>query len=217
MVWLRTNKPPKYDADESYQVNFDTFFDWALTLRNPARQIPEIGDKLNFGIRRHPIGFIAVYLSPRARGLHTLGRTGLARANIYPAGVELQEDIHSHGFDFTAGVAGGMLRNIRHYPDWATKLPEGEGYTGYETSVDTHGQNHTVRATNATISIPQSEVQELEPGAIYSLRPRVDFHSVQAGEAGAVTVFCKTPTYSGQDGLTLILKKPNEDPPPETY
>jgi hypothetical protein len=217
MVWLRKNTPPAYDHRKTYRDNFDEFFHWALDLRNPLRQIPEIGNRLKFGVRRHPIGFIAVYLSPRDEGLRTIGNTGLARANIYPPGSKMKDDIHCHGFEFASGNAKGTLLNTLHYPDWSNKLPDGEGYVGYETSVDLFGQNHTVRATDAVVSIPRSETHVLQVGDTYSLRPRIDFHSVAAGEEGAVTIFCKTPTLSEQDGLTLVLKGPDDAEPPGTY
>ncbi len=217
MTWLHTNSPPVYNEGKPYQDNFGEFFHWALTLKHPMRQIPIIGEELGFGVRHHPLGFMAIYLSRRTSGLHTLGLTGIARANFYPPGVKFAEDIHSHGFDFVSGVAAGVLLHTRHYPDWDTRLAEGEGYIGYETSADAFGQNHTIRATGAVVSIARSEASVLQSGTMYSLKPRVDFHSVEADDSGAVTVFCKTPTYTGQDGQSLMLRKPSEQPPPEVY
>ena len=96
-------------------------------------------------------------------------------------------------------------------------LPDGEGYIGYETSVDAFGNNHTVQASDATVAISRSETYELEDGATYSLRPLIDFHSVYAGDGGAVTLFCKTPTYDGQSGATWVLRKPDQAPTPAVY
>jgi hypothetical protein len=214
---LIRNLPPVYNIDQSYLDNFDRFFDWAVSLNDPFRQIPEMGDNLGFGIRRHPIGFIAVYLSEHPRGLETICLEGVTRANIYPSGSIMKEDIHSHGFDFMSGVAKGTLVNVRHYPDWSASLPDGEGYVGYETSVDALGQNHTIQATNATVAIPRSEKHELQAGDTYTLKPREDFHSVYAGDHGAVTLFSKTTTYEGQDGATLVLRRPDQEATPEVY
>jgi len=180
------------------------------------RQIPTIGEDLGFGVRRHPLGFIAIYLSQQVAGLHTLGRTGTARANFYPPGIKLAEDIHSHGFEFVSGVIGQLL-NTRHHPDWDTKLPDGEGLIGYQTYVDAFGRNHTARVTDAVVSVPTSKTETLYTGAIYSLRPKIEFHSVEAGEDGAITVFCKSPGLVGPDGMTLILRRPEEPAPPEVY
>ena len=217
MSFLHRNTPPVYDHSRSHDENFDKFFDWTCSLKHPFKQVPQIGENLGFGIRRHPIGFIAVYLSERDNGIHNSCLSGIARVNIYPPGVEMKEDIHCHGFDFKSGVANGVLINTSHQPDWGAHATDGEGYIGYETTVDQEGRNHTVQATDATIVIASSKVQELEAGDTYSLRPLVDFHSVYAGEDGAVTVFSKTPTYEGRDGTTLVLRKPDQPPIPDIY
>lgn len=217
MASLIYNLPPEYDNDRTYLDNFDRFFDWACSLQRPFDQIPDVGDRLGFGIRRHPIGFIAVYLSEPSRGIETVGCQGVARVNVYPPGAVMKEDIHSHGFNFKSGVVSGVLMNVRHYPDWSASLPDGEGYVGYETTIDDFGNNHSVQATDATIAINRSEAHELEAGDTYSLRPRVDFHSVHAGDDGAVTFFSKTPTRKGADGKTLVLRRADEEPVPETY
>jgi hypothetical protein len=122
-----------YDNDQGYEDNFKSYFDWATSLRNPMEQIPKIAEKLGFGIRRHPIGFVAVYLSKRDGGIATPTVTGLARVNLYPPGDPMKEDIHCHGFDFRSGVAAGVVLNRRHHPDFSIRLPKGEGYIGYET------------------------------------------------------------------------------------
>lgn len=196
--------------------NFERFFDWGLGLKNPQDQIPEIGRNLGFGVRRHPIGFTVVYLSPPNRGIHTMGLWGAVRADIFPAGVDFQDDIHSHGFDFFSGIIDGELSNTRHYPDWGQADDEGLGYVGYESSVDFAGNNITTQVTDATVVIPHSESEEMAVGDSYTMKPRVDFHSVSA-VGGAVTIFCKTPTYEGQDGLALVLKKPDASAPPTQY
>ncbi len=211
MAFIRRNTPPKYKSHESYKANFPRFLEWALELRNPFKQIPEIGEELNFGIIKHPLGFTAIYLSSRASEMYAVGSSGIARVNIYPRGADVKDDIHSHGYDFESGVAAGALLHTRHFPDFSheARLPDGEGYIGYETRVDPITRiNRLERVTTACISEPSSQIEILNPGDTYSLRPRIDFHSVASEECGAITIFCKTPTYTGQDGDSLVLVKP---------
>jgi hypothetical protein len=93
-------------------------------------------------------------------------------------GVELKDDIHSHGFDFFSGVIAGELTNTRYFPDWKDRVTLGEGLIGYEGRVDIRGNNETVRATDAIIAMPRSEAEELERGQTYTMPPKNHFHAV---------------------------------------
>lgn len=212
-IGFKRSIPPAYNNSQGYEENFARFFDWATSLRRPMSQIPSIAEDLGFGVRRHPIGFVAVYLSERDGGVCTPSVTGIARVNIYPPGDAMKEDIHCHGFDFRSGVAAGILLNTVHHPDFSGAVPDGEGYIGYETRVDALGNNMVTQATDAVIAVPRSELHELSPGDEYSMRAGVDFHSVAAGDQGALTVFCKTPS----DGISLVLKPAADVPPPDLY
>ena len=216
MFSLRTNLPPSYDTRLNVPQNFERFFSWGLELRKPFKTIPEMGERLGFGIRVHPLGFMAVYLSPPSRGLHTMSIWGTARADIFFPGNGLQDDIHSHGFDFVSGIVSGTLLNTRHYPDFSQCAPNGTGFVGYETRTDSEGNNHTTRATDATVVVPEHTTERLTSGDTYTMQPRTDFHSVDSPE-GAITIFCKTPTYSGHDGLALLLRRPESPAPSESY
>lgn len=225
--FVKRNLPPKYSYpdhpgnDATLEANFERFLEWGLSLRNPIKQIPRMADHLGFGSRVHPLGFHVVYLSEKGRGEMTAGISGIVRANLYPPGVEIQDDIHSHGFDFYSGVVQGELTNTRYYPVWGREagyVPDGEGMVGYEGRVDVYGNNQTVRATTATIPVPRSEVHELSPGDSYTMGPKNFFHAVGVEEGvGTATIFCKTPNYGGSDGISLTLKWPDEDPVPESY
>lgn len=215
MFSVKRNLPPEYASDRDIRDNFERFFDWGLGLKNPRDQIPKIGDELGFGVRRHPIGFLVVYLSRPSQGILS-DVWGSVRADIFPVGVEYEDDIHCHGFDFFSGVVAGGLRNTRHYPNWQLQAPDGEGYIGYESSVDLLGVNETIQATDAIVVIERSEAEVLESGDTYTMVPRTDFHSVSTDE-GAVTIFCKTPTYDGHNGLALVLRKPDSEAPPLNY
>lgn len=224
MFNIRTNKPPEYKyfsesvEKTSLEENFERFLEWGLGLRNPVRQIPQIGERLGFGTKVHPIGFVVVYLSEKGRGELTASISGIVRANIYPLGVELRDDIHSHGFDFYSGVIQGELTNTLYFPDWSQRTLEGEGMVGYEGKVDVKGNNKTVLATRACIPTPRSEVNELAKGDTYTMKPKDFFHAVGVGEGiGTATIFCKTPNYGGSDGISLTLRWPDEDPVPTTY
>ena len=225
MFGIRTNNPPEYRGSKhpegylSLEANFERFFEWGLALKNPLKQIPKIGEELGFGARIHPLGFHVVYLSEKGRGEMTPEISGIVRANLYPPGVKIEDDIHSHGFDFYSGVVMGELTNTRYYPEWGVGyLPDGEGMVGYEGRVDIYGNNKTVKATRASIPVPRSEVEVVERGASYTMEPKNSFHavSIESGEA-TVTIFCKTPNYGGSDGISLTLKWPDEDPVPTTY
>ena len=222
---IRTNMPPEYrdlghpQGHLSLEENFEKFFEWGLSLRRPLTKIPGMAERLGFGTKIHPLGFHVVYLSEQGRGEMTPSIRGMVRANIYPPGVELRDDIHSHGFDFYSGVIAGKLTNTRYFPEWGrNRVPEGEGLIGYEGRVDMYGRNQTVRATDAIIATPRSEAEELVRGAIYTIPPKNFFHAVDVPErVGTVTIFCKTPTYSGSDGISLTLRKPVEEPVPANY
>jgi len=216
MINLQKDVPPSYDQESSLETNFDRFFDWGMSLRQPMRQIPEIGERLGIGVKVHPIGFMVIYLSQHNEGLATVAIRGEARADLFPPDVVINEDIHSHGFNFYSGVVSGEIANTRHYPDFNQRSPDSEGYIGYESSVDVFGNNHTVRATDATIVIPTFRTEVLGKGGMYTMAPRIDFHSVSS-EAGAITVFCKTPTFEGSDGQALVLRRPDRPPTPEIY
>ncbi len=209
--------PPAYDHERSLNENFEKFFEWGSSFHNPTHRIPRIAESLGYGLRQHPIGFTVVYLSERDKGVCSPGVTGVARVNIYPPGDAIKEDVHCHPFNFLSGIGAGVLLNTMHYPDFSTALPEGEGYIGYETRVDALGKNHTTQAIDAVVAIPHSEVHELSPGEVYEMRAGVDFHSVAAGPDGALTIFCKTPSGQGNNGLSLVLKPPKEAPPPKSY
>jgi hypothetical protein len=225
--FINRNMPPEYAyphrplglAHASLEVNFERFLEWGMGLRNPLKQIPQIGEKLGFGMKVHPLGFTVVYLSEKGRGEMTPCINGIVRANLYPPGVEIQDDIHSHGFDFHSGVIQGELTNTQYFPVWGSGyLPDGEGMVGYEGRVDVYGNNKTVRATTATIPVPRSEAQELGKGDTYTMKPKNYFHAVSVAEGvGTATIFCKTPNYGGSDGISLTLKWPDEEPVPETY
>jgi hypothetical protein len=223
MATLVTGAPPEYDQRLSHSENFPRFFDWALTLRDPIRQIPEIGEQLGFGVRRHPLGFTAVYLSsssqPADSPFADRSISGLARANIYPGDLSVREDIHCHGFDFESGGVGGVLLNNRFSLDYDDPLPEGEGLIGYQTRVDVWGDiNHVERVTGAVVRATVIRTEEVSPGDSYSLKPRTEFHMVQAADSrGAVTVFCKTTPYQGNAGTSLILVRPGDPPPVAQY
>jgi hypothetical protein len=223
MAELLTGAPPIYDQHASYKTNFPKFFDWACSLEDPRKQIPEIGEQLGFGVRRHPLGFIAVYLSPQSQRPDSpfadMGITGIARANIYPGDVSVKEDIHSHGFDFEAGGVDGTLLNTRFFPDFHNPLSEGEGLIGYETRVGVWGDiNHVEQVTGAVVRATDSTTYEVSPGDTYSLRPRNEFHRVHAADSGGVvTIFCKTTPYQGNAGMSLMLINPGDPPPPARY
>lgn len=210
MVNFRKNLPPKYDDTQEHSDNFSEFFDWATSLKNPTRSIKELVEQRGYEAREHSLGFTVVYLSARHQGPQGGWHSGVARAHLYPNDRLVRDDIHSHGFDFVSGVVAGDLAHTRHYPVFGAPLPDGEGFVGYETSVSIDGTNSVVQATDATISIPRHETDELKPGDIYKLGGRDKFHSV--GGQGAVTVFCKSPA----DDISLILRKP-EDAAPRDY
>jgi hypothetical protein len=132
--------------------------------------------------------------------------------------VELKDDIHSHGFDFFSGVIAGELTNTRYFPDWKDRVTLGEGLIGYEGRVDIRGNNETVRATDAIIAMPRSEAEELERGQTYTMPPKNHFHAVDVESGvGTATIFCKTPTFWGSDGISLTLRRPDEGPVPTQY
>jgi hypothetical protein len=125
---------------------------------------------------------------------------------MYPKGVELADDIHSHGFDFFSGVVQGELTNRQYYPDWSQQVPDGEGLAGYEGRVNIIGDNETERVMDAVIPVPPSTASEVGRGERYSMPPKNYFHAAEV-ESGVptVTIFCKTPTYDNNDGLSLTL------------
>lgn len=225
MFSIKTNNPPEYrycreSAEKtSLEENFERFFEWGLGLRNPLKQIPKFGEGLGYGIKVHPLGFTVVYLSEKGEGERTPRINGIVRANLYPPGVVIEDDIHSHGFDFFSGVAQGELTNTLYFPKWGSgNVPDGEGMVGYEGRVDYRGNNVTVRATTASIPLPSSQVHEIARGESYTMKPKNFFHAVSVAEGvGTATIFCKTPNYGGSDGISLTLKWPNEDPVPATY
>lgn len=224
MFSIRTNRPPEYrqpghsQGETALKDNFARFFEWGLGLKNPIRQIPEIGERLGFGARVHPLGFVVVYLSEKGRGEMTPEICGVVRANLYPYGVVLNDDIHSHGFDFYSGVIQGELTNTRYFPDWSQRAPDGEGYIGYEGRVDTQGNNRTVRCTDATILISEPEVHGLERGQTYTMSPKDSFHAVDVeADIQTATIFCKTPNFWGHEGISLTLRRATEPPVPSEY
>lgn len=208
----RKNPLPECGEYLSLEENFERFFEWSLGIKHPLKNIPEIGDKLGFGTRVHSLGFIAVYLTEPGKGQASPWIYETIRANIYPAGVPVREDIHSHGFEFVSGIACGDFTNTRHYPDFHALAAEGEGYVGYQTDVDFDGNNHIEPlADEARIVIGSSVTHELGRGEHYSMEPKNDFHNVSA-EGGVVTIFAKTQS----DDISLLLRRPEEGPP-EAY
>ncbi len=197
-------KLPQYNQRESIEANFERFFEWALGLVDPAKDIIEASAKAGFETRIHPLGFRVVYLSPRDKGLETAWLTGVARADIYPPGARIKDDIHSHGFSFVSGVVAGRLTNVPEYPDFSQAVVNGEGYIGYETRVDAGGNNHLEQVTDATVAVSHFEPQELMMGETYGMGPKNEFHHVKASDA--VTLVCKTPS----DELSLVLRKPDD-------
>lgn len=211
MVLREQNRPPVYNYDASPEDNFKKFFDWGLSLKDPFKQIPEIGQELGFGIRKHPIGMVAVYLSAPSRGIYTPEITGIARADIYSPDEPVNDHKHTHGFSSTGGNVDGDFTNTLHFPEKADKGT----YIEYRTTVDKEGRNHTHRVSDApTVIVPRSEAHHLKPGEVYHLRPD-EYHSVSAGRA--VTVFIKTPAKMGKEGESSILLKPGDTPPPAVY
>lgn len=207
---------PKYDYSRGHAENFETFFDWALELENPEKQLAATAVEYRFGGKIHRLGFTVLYLSAADEGMNGPDTSGIVRVDMYPPGAVIRDDIHSHGFDFVSGLVKGEFSNVRHYPDFRKTAPEGEGYIGFETSVDAYGNNNVVQATDATIYVPPTpEVQVLKPGDTYTMRPRVDFHSIVG--SGAITIFCKTPTYEGHDGQALFLRKPGDVDAEDSY
>lgn len=226
MPFLRTDRPPRYDHERSQRENFDEFFGWALGLKRGIRRVPQIAEEADLGMRQHPLGFWVVYLSERYNGplesrpaRLTGACTGIARANFYPPGEELRDDIHSHGFDFLSGCADGRLLNMRYYPDFSrdAKVPEGEGMTGYQSSMGLDGVNRTTKVTAAVIPTPRGELEVLEAGDTYAMQRVFDFHSVAAEGLGALTIFVKDVPEVGQPGQSLMLVGPGSPPPPAEY
>ena len=93
MFGLRKNLPPSYDQELGIEGNFERFLEWGLALKHPQVQIPEIGEQLGFGVRIHPIGFMVVYLSQPSRGMLTMNTYGSVRADVFPRGVQYEDDI----------------------------------------------------------------------------------------------------------------------------
>lgn len=220
MAFLRTNRPPQYDPAKDRRQNFEEFFGWGMSLRQGMGQLLQIAEDVDLPARRHPLGFWVVYLGGGGPGtIKSPGCTGIVRANFYPPGEELRDDIHNHGFDLDSGCIDGELHNIRHFPDFSpeAQLPDGEGLVGYMSSPDVLGVNHTMRVMSAVIPEPRSELQVLGPWDTYSMEREVDFHSIAAAGKGALTIFAKTPYAVAQDGASLMLKRPQDPPPPAQY
>lgn len=205
---LLRGSAPTYDYSQNHTDNFESFFDWALELREPEKQLTATAVEYGFGGKIHRLGFTVLYLSSPDEGANGPDVSGIVRVDMYPPGAIIRDDIHSHGFDFVSGLVKGEFSNMRHYPDFSKTAPDGEGYIGFETSVDAHGENNVVQATDATIYVPPPEVHELKPGDTYTMRPRTDFHSIVG--SGAITIFCKTPTYQGHDGQALFLRRQHD-------
>lgn len=212
MTFFNRNHPPKYDSHRTYAENLDEFSGWAQGLRNPSRSIKSLAEAAGYSSREHSLGFTVVYLSAPVNPYESC-TSGVARAHIYPTDREIADDIHSHGFSFESTVIAGDLVHNLHYPDFSRRLPDGEGYVGYETRVDTLGHTTIQQATDATVYIPRDKSirQELKPGDRYRLGGKNAFHSV-AG-MGTVTVFCKTPSTDGSNGDSLVLRRPGSSSP----
>lgn len=214
--FFRRNVLPPFDPHAGYEHNFDTFFGWAQEFKQPERVLLDIVERQQLRIRKHPIGFLAIYLTAPDEGIRSRSYGTLVRVNYYPAGEPCEDDIHCHPFNFRSGVVKGVLLHTLHTPDRSIQVPDGEGLVGYESWVDEFGQNHTVRVTDATIARPASQQFEILPGQSYTMKPLEEFHSVQA-EGETLTVFCKTPTPAGQDGRNLVLRDPRKPAPPTEY
>lgn len=197
------------------QENHERFLEWGMGLRRPMEQLPDIAVRNGMSARRHPLGFVVVYLSVRDHGqLHpTIAQV---RANIYPPGEIIEDDIHCHGFDFVSGVVAGALENTMYHIDFGQDATGGERYLAYETRVDPFGNNETVLINPEPLAFAmRSATTVLRPGDTYSMRRKEQFHSVAS--SSAVTIFCKTPTQWGADGLALFLWKPDRPVPPAAY
>jgi hypothetical protein len=110
---LLRHVPPEYDRETTLEENWQRYYEWALELPQPAVQIVEHG----LEVRRHPIGFTAVYLTERLYGMGTPWGRGIIRANIIEPrkGREpLRDDIHSHGYWFVSGLVDGEVTNNRY-------------------------------------------------------------------------------------------------------
>jgi hypothetical protein len=86
------------------------------------------------------------------------------RANFFPPGVKIREDVHSHGFDFHSGVAQGGFTNLDYgrFSDFPPPTTYGEGLVGYEGRVnETTGENETVLALKPVVVLPKPRRQEL--------------------------------------------------------
>lgn len=213
--FLRSNVLPEYDERLRLEENHERFMEWAVDLSRPMEQIPEIAEQYGFPSRRHPLGFIAVALSPRQHNQMDMS-TGHARADIFPIGQTIEDDIHTHGFGFLSGVAAGIVHNTMHSIDFQNATPQDNGYLAYETRINEFGDNETVLIDPDPACYPmQSTTTVLRLGDTYTMRLREDFHSIAA--ESAVTVFCKTPTLPGRKGTAIFLRKSNQPEPPAFY
>ena len=221
MFSIKKNLPPKYgEGTGELREDFERFFQWGLDLQDPHKQIPEMAHQLGFGAKVHPLGFHVVYLSEQDHGALS-PQTGVVRANFFPPGVKIREDVHSHGFDFHSGVAQGGFTNLDYgrFSDFPPPTTYGVGLVGYEGRVnETTGENETVLALKPVVVLPKPRRQELSRGSSYTMPPKDYFHGLgEFSEGPTVTIFCKSPNYGGSRGISMTLRDPNDAPVPEEY
>ena len=216
-AFIRHEVPP-YDNGDSLEANFKVFFEWASDLRRPEEVLIAVSERAGFKQRRHPLGFVAVELSPAKDTEDLLDhRTGLARANIYPKGLIIEPDIHCHGFDFFAGVVHGQLENTDHQLDFSRETAGEDTYRSFVSVVNEFGENEvSLLQERSTITVTSSTTHTLGQGDTYSMRAQVDFHSV-AGD-GLVTILCKTPAdHLKQSSESIFLRKHSSAAPVRSY